>query len=546
MRYTARVGSMKDRTDYRAVTIAGVVAATVAFGLGVVIWRCARADGPPRRPMRTPMHGHSLLPTLPLPSDNELARDLAEAVDFRQRETFDRVHDAWDPGELVEHATMTQIALDRGIFGKDALFVVGDELFEYEFRPENGLGNGLIGRDRTLSGALPRPNMRRVHKGAFGGPDSHSCATCHSKGGPDGAGTNTQNALLHGDGVSSAQADERNPPHVLGLGPVQALAREMTLELQSLLDAGLARAREQGTEQLVALVSKGVEFGVLRVQPGGDVDRTGVVGVDEDLIIKPFGWKGHQPTIRAMAEESFRIHLGLISMRVQMMAKNGELDDEARKVYGDGPWYDIDRDGVSMELDSGMLTTMVAYLSQLEVPEVQPPRDSTTVDLFARGSALFAETGCNHCHRRVMTLNNPVIEVRPAQSNYADRAPILINVAVDGEHPKIEPRDARGTAYHVELFSDLKRHDMGPDLATPRAVQGVPASVFLTRPLWGLADTAPYLHDGRAPTVHDAIRLHGGEAQAARAAYLALDERDRAALRVFLMALGRQPKLFVP
>ena len=70
--------------------------------------------------------------------------------------------------------------------------------------------------------------------------------------------------------------------------------------------------------------------------------------------------------------------------------------------------------------------------------------------------------------------------------------------------------------------------------------------MFLTRPLWGLAETAPYLHDGRAPTIHDAIVLHGGEAAAARDAYLALDENGRASVRVFLASLSRQPKLFVP
>jgi CxxC motif-containing protein (DUF1111 family) len=64
--------------------------------------------------------------------------------------------------------------------------------------------------------------------------------------------------------------------------------------------------------------------------------------------------------------------------------------------------------------------------------------------------------------------------------------------------------------------------------------------MFLTRPLWGLAETAPYLHDGRAPTVHDAILLHGGEAAAARDAYLALDAKGRASVRVFLASLSRE------
>ena len=33
-----------------------------------------------------------------------------------------------------------------------------------------------------------------------------------------------------------------------------------------------------------------------------------------------------------------------------------------------------------------------------------------------------------------------------------------------------------------------------------------------TPPLWGLRDSAPYLHDGRAATLEEAIELHGGEA----------------------------------
>src|SRR5262249_19735427 len=113
--------------------------------------------------------------------------------------------------------------------------------------------------------------------------------------------------------------------------------------------------------------------------------------------------------------------------------------------------------------------------------------------------------------------------------------------------PKIEPKyGGATTSYLVHLFSDLKRHDMGDVLASPEAQGTIPASVFLTRPLWGLADTAPYLHDGRAPTIQDAIVLHGGEAAAARDASLALDEPGRASIRVFLASLSRQPKLFMP
>src|SRR5262249_57507368 len=102
------------------------------------------------------------------------------------------------------------------------------------------------------------------------------------------------------------------------------------------------------------------------------------------------------------------------------------------------------------------------------------------------------------------------------------------------------------TPYLVHLFSDLKRHDMGDALATPSPQGTIPARVFLTRPLWGLAETAPYLHDGRAPTVHEAIVLHGGEATAARDAYLALDEKGRASVRVYLTSPSPHPHPSLP
>ncbi len=65
--------------------------------------------------------------------------------------------------------------------------------------------------------------------------------------------------------------------------------------------------------------------------------------------------------------------------------------------------------------------------------------------------------------------------------------------------------------------------------------------MFVTARLWGIADTAPYLHDGRAPTLTEAILFHGGEAQPARDAFALLVPRDRTALLSFLRTL-RTPK----
>jgi cytochrome c peroxidase len=59
-----------------------------------------------------------------------------------------------------------------------------------------------------------------------------------------------------------------------------------------------------------------------------------------------------------------------------------------------------------------------------------------------------------------------------------------------------------------------------------------------TPPLWGLRDSAPYLHDGRANTVDEAIRLHGGEASSAAQRYRQSSPRDQAQLQAFLLSLA--------
>lgn len=473
-----------------------------------------------------------------LPDDTVLLEQLESAVDLRRREDFDRMLDARDPGELIEHATLTEVDFDHRKLGIDTLFIVGDELFGYPFRPENGWGRGGDGRGATDY----TPRLQRVHAGETGGPDSFGCFGCHSKGGPDGAGTQTQNAFLRGDGRGISSADERNPPHLLGLGPVELLAREMSAELQAQADAVVARAKAEGRRVEHHLVAKGVAFGRVAAGIDGTLDRSDVVGVDADLIVRPFGWKGHQATLRGMTEESLHIHQGLLSKRIQLAVGDGSLDAAP---YGKGKWFDVDEDGVSLEIDSGMLTTVVGYLAQLEAPILRPPRDPGLLDAFAAGRTTFETIGCAGCHVPTLELADPKLDARLGGEVVRD--PFFIDVARDGDGPKIEPKFASpNTSFLVHLFSDLKRHDMGEALASPASQESIPARVFLTRPLWGLADTAPFLHDGRAPTVHEAIVFHGGEAAASRDSYLALDDDGRAGLRVFLTSLSRQPKLFVP
>jgi len=56
----------------------------------------------------------------------------------------------------------------------------------------------------------------------------------------------------------------------------------------------------------------------------------------------------------------------------------------------------------------------------------------------------------------------------------------------------------------------------------------------------GIADSAPYLHDGRAPTLKDAILAHAGDALAVRNAFAALTADQQSQISEFLGTLGRQ------
>jgi CxxC motif-containing protein (DUF1111 family) len=65
--------------------------------------------------------------------------------------------------------------------------------------------------------------------------------------------------------------------------------------------------------------------------------------------------------------------------------------------------------------------------------------------------------------------------------------------------------------------------------ATPRE--------FRTAPLWGLRASAPYLHDGRAPTIDAAIRQHDGQGKPARDRYLKLSPTQQQQLLEFLNSI---------
>ena len=120
------------------------------------------------------------------------------------------------------------------------------------------------------------------------------------------------------------------------------------------------------------------------------------------------------------------------------------------------------------------------------------------------GQKVFADIGCAQCHVPQLTTGTSTVA---ALSN--------------------KP---------VNLYSDLLLHDMGA-LGDGIAQSAATAKEFRTTPLWGLRHSAPYLHDGRAPTIDAAIRGHDGQGAPSRDRYGKLSAADSAALLEFLGSL---------
>jgi len=477
------------------------------------------------------------------PLSLEAARDAQRAA-ARRHEL--RLQEAATPGSFLREmrAALDPARVAAGEVCLDELADRGQLLFDHEYGFADGLASGAAARKQTGP-------FRRVHDGVFGGPETISCPSCHWIGGPNGAGAETDTTFLSGDGVRTASGDERNPPALVGLGVVQALAREMSRDLQRQRDDLVRDAARAGAAREGRLVAKGVDFGQLRVTPAGEIDTSGINGVDADLVVRPFGWKGTLATFTDFAAEALQLHLGIQSDA--LLESNVLLAVGARSLLGDGDDpSDPDGDGVRDELGRGPLAAMTAHLALLEIPVVEPliqnrqlapaarafapPTTTSFAPDFQRGRRQFHELGCAGCHVPALILESPILEVEGLPP---------IDLARDMRQPGLRQGPSPG-GYPVWLFSDLKRHDMGKANAAQHAQRGVAPEQYLTPRLWGVADSAPYLHDGRAPSFDYAIAGHDGEGAAARAAFEALPLADRGPLRVYLMSLRRASRVVVP
>ena len=474
---------------------------------------------------------------------------------------------------LGSHLEQSDIA--AGDVSFEQLFAAGDHLFHAAY---NGLDG--VGAMRTVGGAP----LQRFSNGPVGGGQpiavsAQACGDCHSVPFAAGAGRAHTRVLPDPDADGKSPFNARGTPSLHGNGLLQLLAQEMTEELQAARDTAATEARETpGTLVQGDLAAKGVDFGhiVATADDAGEVafDHSGVSGVDPDLVVRPFGWKGFVPVLR-----NFVLAAANAGMGMQGEEFAWRLPPERQP--------DGDEDGVERELTVGDITAMTLYNASQETPHgvghlvelgmVARP-DAEALARVEEGRALFEQVGCVSCHRPEMQLANTVFEeptergnghyldgfLASKDSDYDPARPVRVDMLTDAQPPRVEAHPEGGAT--VRLYGDLKRHRMGRQLADQAgpqvvftstlapleidgAVRMIPPDEFLTAELWGVGSTSLYLHDDRGGTLQEAILLHGedtppppddparSEAQEARDAFAELAGDQQAAVITFLKSL---------
>jgi CxxC motif-containing protein (DUF1111 family) len=358
-------------------------------------------------------------------------------------------------------------------------FQRGKVLFEKRFKPEEGLG--------------PHYNAT-------------SCASCHSTPTTGGSAQLYRNFFIamYGTPPSQSAFPSLPSPVVPAYGPHTPGAAGFTLE-QGRFDIP---ATYFGTPVVVAQRNAIPLFGVglfefidnqtilLNADPF-DLDNDGISGrANYDFgDLGRFGVKAQSNNIERFTRPPLFNQMGVTSDPFLGSAGTISLSSAAQGTTDpDAPITDLD--GVpDPEMTVTDLGDLIAFSRFLAPPPRLPFSDAAM-----KGEALFAQIGCVGCH--LPTLNS--------------------------------------TLGPVEAHTDLLLHDMGLGLAdnlqfgAPSPGGPSTATEFRTQPLWGVSLHAPFLHDGRAATLAEAIDAHGGEAQASRDKFTTLSPKEQAELITFL------------
>ncbi|MAC81863.1 MAG: thiol oxidoreductase [Rhodobacteraceae bacterium] len=217
-----------------------------------------------------------------------------------------------------------------------------------------------------------------------------------------------------------------------------------------------------------------------------------------------FGAKAGQPSIHEQSAAAFAGDIGIST--TLHPAGYGDCTASQPDCMAAPDGNSPESQGV--EIGTEGLDLVTFYSRNLAVPERADVDDAQVL----HGKQVFYDTGCTSCHTPKFVTHR--LQDQPEQSFQL-----------------------------IWPYTDMLLHDMGPGLADNRPEARATGSEWRTAPLWGVGMTETvaghtyFLHDGRARSLLEAILWHGGEAEPAREAVVAMPKPDRDALIRFLESL---------
>jgi CxxC motif-containing protein (DUF1111 family) len=319
-----------------------------------------------------------------------------------------------------------------------------------------------------------------------------SCVACHHQGGIGGAGD-----LNHNVTIFTVRAEK--PGEKPRQGVVHAFATNYQ-ETLAQVDPLLPSIARPTLQQVVALAGR--EKQCLPFPRGVNISQRNTPALFGAKLIDEL------PEREIIAgERKQRLKAGMASAEVE----NAPVGRALR--LSDGR---VGRFGWKAQTASLADFVQAACANELGLgnPAQAQPRPLSRPDYQAAGLDLTAEQ-CAQLTTFVASLPRPT--QRPPQTAAARGGKKLFHAigCADCHTPNLGSVEG--------LYSDLLLHRMGSALVGGGAYNDPPPEIpafkpgeapradeWRTPPLWGVADSAPYMHDGRASTLEEAILLHGG------------------------------------
>jgi len=360
-----------------------------------------------------------------------------------------------------------------------------------------------------------------------------SCAACHHQGGMGGGGGVKHNVTTFTVRLDGQQSREGviHAHHVLGDKYAETMAdahstlpRQVRPQLDQLVvlpgkanhclrfPAGVHLSQRNTPALFGAKLIDEIPERVIVAGAKAQRVKFGMASADDENVpvgralrlgngkIGRFGWKAQMASLSDFVRAACANELGLGNPNEAQPAHIAGMASTRK---------------VGLDLTGRQCDQLTAFCASLPQPVERLPK-GVSEKRVASGKKLFSKIGCADCHT-----------------------------------PKLGNADG--------IYSDLLLHNMGEELVgggsygeqpvqKPDSSEAPSPSEWRTPPLWGVADSGPYMHDGRATTLEQSIKMHKGQGARAARNFELLTPWEKENVIFFLKSLrapGEQPDLQV-